>query len=142
MRALTTKRLDGRSAVAVAVRHWKADVTRDLGGDLSRAQETLLEAAAQAWVILSSLDDWIARQPSLVTRKRTLLPIVMQRMQVAEGLAKHLERLGLERREQPVQSLEQYLASKQAASEPSADDNPAGPGDCGPTGCTPPAVEE
>jgi hypothetical protein len=44
--SLTTKRLDGRSAVAVAVRGWKADIRRDLGGDLTRAQETILEAAA------------------------------------------------------------------------------------------------
>jgi len=66
---LTTRRLDGRSAIAVAVRRWKEDVRRDLGGDL-RAQETLLELAAQSWVIVSSLEDWIARQPSLVTKKR------------------------------------------------------------------------
>src|SRR5437879_10302500 len=58
--ALTTRRLDGRSAIAVALRRWKEDVRHDLGGDLSRAQETTLEAAAQAWVILASLDDWIA----------------------------------------------------------------------------------
>ena len=46
----TRRRLDGRSAIAVAVRRWKEDVRRDLGGDLTRAQETILEAA-QAWVI-------------------------------------------------------------------------------------------
>jgi len=74
LRALTTKRLDGRSALAVAVRHWKEDVRRDLGGDISRAQETVLELAAQSWVIVSSLDDYIARQPSLVTRKRVVRP--------------------------------------------------------------------
>ena len=38
-------------------------------------------------MIVPSLDDYIARQPSLVTRKRELLPVVMQRMQIAEGLA-------------------------------------------------------
>jgi len=31
--ALTTRRLDGRSALAVVVRRWKKDVRRDLGGD-------------------------------------------------------------------------------------------------------------
>src|SRR2546426_7616595 len=66
---LTTKRLDGRSAVAVAVRRWKEDVQRDLGGDLSRAQETILEAASRAWIILASLDDYIGRQPSLVNAR-------------------------------------------------------------------------
>ena len=43
---LTTPRPDGRSAVAVAVRRWKEDVRADLGGDLTRAQETILEAVA------------------------------------------------------------------------------------------------
>ena len=62
---------------------------------LTRAQETILEAAAQAWMIVSSLDDWIARQPTLVTKKRA--PVVVQRLQMAEGLARNLERLGLER---------------------------------------------
>ena len=108
---LSTKRL---SAIAVAVRRWKEDVRRDLGGDLSRAQETILEAAAQAWVTLASLDDWIARQPSLVTKKRQVLAVVMQRMQIAEGLARNLERLGLERRAKPVPELTAYLAAKTA----------------------------
>src|SRR5436309_10776010 len=111
---LTTRRLDGRSAVAVAVRRWKEDVRADLGGDLTRAQETILEAAAQAWVILASLDDWIARQPTLVTKKRQVLAVVKQRMQIAEGLARHLERLGLERRAKPVPDLTAYLATKTA----------------------------
>src|SRR5437870_4822681 len=112
LRALTTRRLDGRSALAVAVRHFKDDIRRDLGGDLSRAQEVILESAAQSWVIVSSLDDWIARQPSLVTRKRTVLPVVLQRMQIAEGLARNLERLGLEREAKPVPELTAYLASR------------------------------
>jgi hypothetical protein len=86
LRTLTTRRLDGRSALAVAVRRWKEDVRRDLGGDLTRAQETILEAAAQSWVIVSSLDDYIARQPTLVTKKRTLLPVVVQRMQILLSL--------------------------------------------------------
>ncbi len=65
LRSLTTKRLDGRSAVAVAVRQWKDDVRRDLGGDLTQAQETILEGAAQKWIIAASLADYIARQGSL-----------------------------------------------------------------------------
>jgi hypothetical protein len=43
---LTTQRLDGRSALAVAVRKFKADVAADLGGDLTRAQQVVLEQAA------------------------------------------------------------------------------------------------
>jgi hypothetical protein len=116
---LTTRRLDGRSAIAVAVRHWKEDVRRDLGGDLTRAQETLLELAAQSWVILSSLDDWIARQPTLVSKKRRVLDVVMQRMSVAEGLARSLERLGLERKAKPAPDFAAYLAAR--ATPPAGD---------------------
>ena len=79
----------------MAVRRWTDDVRRDLGGDLTRAQQTILGAVAQSWVILSSLDDYIARQSTLVTRKRQVIPVVLQRMQIAEGLARNLERLGL-----------------------------------------------
>jgi hypothetical protein len=121
LRTLTTKRVDGRSAVAVAVRRWKADIRHDLGGDLTRGQETVLEAAAQSWVILSSLDDYIARQPSLVTRKRQVLPVVMQRMQIADGLARHLERLGLARRAREVADLGTYLARRVTAGDGTAE---------------------
>jgi len=112
LRTLMTRRLDGRSAVAVAVRRWKDDIRRDLGGDLTRAQETILEAAAQSWVILSSLDDYLARQPSLVTKRRQVVPVVLQRMQIADSLARHLERLGLERRTREVADLTTYLARR------------------------------
>jgi hypothetical protein len=111
---LTTSRLDGRSKVAVAARMFKQDVSADLGGNLSRAQEVILEDAAQTWVIRSALDDYIMRQGSLVTKKRALLPVVRERMQVAEHLAKQLERLGLERRPQPIETLEQYAVRKAA----------------------------
>ena len=120
LRALTTRRLDGRSAIAVAVRQWKSEVRADLGGDLSRAQETILELAAQAWVQVSSLDDWLARQPSLLTKKRTVLPVVMQRQQIADSLARHLER-----RAKPVQSLQEYLREKDSAQ--SAESAPSPP---------------
>jgi hypothetical protein len=104
---LTTRRLDGRSALAVAVRQFKSDIRRDLGSDLSRAQEVILEDAAQSWVIRQSLDDFIARQPSLVTKKRALLRIVAERMRIAEHLARQLDRLGLERKAKAVRDVRQ-----------------------------------
>jgi len=39
-----------------------------------------------------SLDDWLLRQASLVTRKRTVLPVLLQRQQLADSLARMLER--------------------------------------------------
>jgi len=78
--------------VAGAVKRWKADLSADLGGDLTRAQQTLVELAAQTWVMVVSLDDWLLRQASLVTRKRTVLPVLLQRQQLADSLARMLER--------------------------------------------------
>src|SRR5437016_25693 len=95
----------------------KEDIRRDLGSDLSRSQEVVLEAAARAWVILSSLDDFIARQSTLVNaRKKTVLPVVQTRMQVAEGLARNLERLspGLSRVAKPTEDLDAWIARKRA----------------------------
>lgn len=114
LQALTTKRLDGRSAVAVAVRAFKAQVTEDLGGNLSRAQEVVLESAAQKLVLRDTLADYIFRQPSLVTRKRQLVPVVLHFLQVSESLARDLERLGLEKRAKALPSLADYVKSYRA----------------------------
>ena len=122
MRSLTTRRLDGRSAVAVAARRWKADVESDLGGDLTRAQETVLELAAQTWVMVQALDDWIMRQPSLVNaRKRMVVPALLQRQQLADSLCRQLERLGLERKVREV-TLDDWL--EQRAAEKAKDQEP------------------
>jgi hypothetical protein len=102
---LTTRRLDGRSAVAVAVKRWKQEIERDLGGDLSRAQATIVENAAQKMLIASSLADYIARQGSLVGRKRAVAPVVLHYLQVVDSLERSLERLGLERRAAPVEDI-------------------------------------
>ena len=77
---LTTRRVDGRSGVAVAVRRWKADVAADLGGSLSRAQETILESAAQKLILRDSLSDFLMRLPSLVTKKRQAVAVLRDYM--------------------------------------------------------------
>ncbi len=102
LRTLTTPRLDGRSALAVAVRRWKAAVRADLGGELTAAQETLLELAAQTWLLVTSVDAWLARQPALVTKQRRLLPALLERQRLADSLTRMLEKLGLERRAREV----------------------------------------
>jgi len=111
---LGTRRLDGRSAVAVAARRWKADVAADLGGSLSRAQETILESAAQKLIIRDSLSDFLMRLPSLVTKKRQAVAVLGTYLQVSDSLNRDLERLGLERRAKPVPTLEEYIAAKDA----------------------------
>jgi hypothetical protein len=51
---LGTRRLDPRSAVAIAAKQFKADLVRDLGGDVSRPQETVIELAARTWIIVET----------------------------------------------------------------------------------------
>jgi hypothetical protein len=51
------------------------------------------------------------QQRSLVhKRKKTALPVLLQRQALADSLAKHLSLLGLERRARPVPSLDEYLS--------------------------------
>lgn len=110
LRTLTTRRLDGRTAVAQATRRFKADLVRDLGGDPSRAQHAIIETAARTWVLLSSVDDWLQRQQTIVNAKRrTLIPVVRERLQLADSLLRHLQALGLERRAKPVQDIRRRL---------------------------------
>jgi len=107
---LTTRRLDGRTLVARAVRQWKEDVRRDLGGDLSRAQETVLEGAARKLVLRDSLADFLARQPTIVTKKRQALPVLASFLQVTDSLNRDLERLGLERKQKRIDIVAELAA--------------------------------
>ena len=59
-----------------------------------------------------ALDDWLMRQPSLVLhRRRAVLPVLLQRQQLVDSLARTLE---LERRARDVQTLATYLARRAA----------------------------
>ena len=61
-------------------------------------------------LLLDSIDAWLVKQPSLVNhRKRALLPVVLQRQQLADALARHMTQLGLERKAKQVLSLSDYL---------------------------------
>jgi len=110
---LGSRAIDGRSSVGVALRRWKADLAQDLGGDdsISTQQETLIELAVRSKIMLDSIDAWLLTQPSLINaRKRSLIPVVLQRQTLADGLARDLSQLGLERRHK-VKTLHDLLTS-------------------------------
>lgn len=112
---LGTAKLDQRSAVAIAARRFKADLVRDLGGDVSRQQATIIELAARTWIMLEALDDWLMRQPTLVNqRRKAVLPVVMQRQALADALARNMVQLGLTRKAAPVESLHDYVRRRDA----------------------------
>jgi len=89
----------------------------DLGGDqeVTVAQRILVEEAAKARVIAAAVGDYILRQESLV-KDGKLLDVVVQHSALVGNLGRLLERLGLERRQKPVQSLDQFLAEHNGAS--------------------------
>jgi hypothetical protein len=113
---LGNRALDGRSPAAVAIRKWRAELIADLAGDdaVSTQQLAIVDLAGKQKLLLDSIDTWLLSQPSLINkRKRMLLPVVQQRQALADGLAKYLAMLGLQRRHR-VQTLTEILAADHA----------------------------
>jgi hypothetical protein len=112
--------IDGRSAASRALIAWRSELEHDLGGTdaLSSQEKTLVELCCRDRLLLDSIDGWLLTQPSLVNKRRkALLPVIAQRQQLADALARHLGALGLKRRLKQAPSLEDYLASKEARKE-------------------------
>lgn len=58
-------------------------------------------------------------QPSLVNaRKRSVHPVLLQRQQLADALARYMIQLGLERRVKQVTDLKSYLAGRSEETQP------------------------
>jgi hypothetical protein len=94
-------RLDMRFRLGKALVRWRLELVQDLGGEeqISTQQTALIELAVRSKLMLDTIDNWILSQPSLVNKsKKMLLPVVVQRQQLADGLARYLKDLGLERR--------------------------------------------
>lgn len=92
--------IDRRTATGKALAKWRADLVQDLGGEseVSTQQAALVDLAVKSKLLLDSVDTWLLIQPSLVnSRKKSLLPVVRERQQLADGLAKYLGMLGLRR---------------------------------------------
>ena len=83
---------------------WRRDLIADLGGDenISTEQRALIELASTSKLLLGSIDAWILSQPTLFTRNKTLLPVIRERQMIADGLARYLAQLGLERRSKQI----------------------------------------
>jgi len=127
------KAIDGRSAVGRALSQWRSDLVRDLGGEdtISTQQQALVGLAVKSKLLLDSIDAWLLQQPSLVNkRKRTLLPVVRERQQLADGLARYLGQLGLEKRVK-VKTLAEILAGDDEGNDVEADEGNDHGGDHG-----------
>jgi hypothetical protein len=84
------------------------------GGPVHTVREAgIVELAVKSKLMLDSVDAWLLKQPSLVNaRKKSLLPVVRERQQLADSLPRYMGQLGLERRKRPALSLQDYLAAQ------------------------------
>lgn len=116
---LGKRAIDGRTQTGKALAQWKADLIADLGGsgNVSTQQSAIVDLAVKSKLLLDSIDSWLLVQPSLVNaRKRALIPVVLQRQTLADGLARYLTQLGLERRHK-VQTLHEILSQQDTDEE-------------------------
>ena len=124
VRELGPRVVDRRTTLGKQLATWKADLVRDLGGDVSTQQAAIVDLAVRTRLLLDSIDAWLLTQPSLVNaRKRALLPAVRERQYLADALARYMAQLGLERRPKDVDDLHSYIAGKArdgAPAEPEA----------------------
>ena len=106
--------LDKRTAAARVLMEFRRELLADLGGlaTVSASQAALVELAARTRLYVDHIDAHLLEQTSLITRKGRLKPLVEQRQRLADSLARLLGLLGLERREPPAPSLEEYVRDR------------------------------
>lgn len=106
--------IDTRTTAARALLDWRRELLDDLGGmvTVSAAQLALVEVATRTRLYLDHVDAHLLEQPTLLTRRNRLKPLVEQRTRLADSLIAVLTRLGLEKRKPAAPSLESYIAAR------------------------------
>ena len=117
---LGSRVIDRRTGVGRALAQWRAELVDDLGGPdvVTVQQRAIVDLCVREKLMVDSIDTWVLTQPSLINkRKKAVLPIVQQRTQIADALARHLAMLGLDRRAKPAQSLTGYIEQRYGAQD-------------------------
>ena len=131
VRVLGGRAIDRRTALGRALEDWRHSILQDLGGvdQTSTQKRQLIDLAVKTKLILDSIDAYLVKQPSLVNhRKRAVLPVVLQRQQLADALARYMTQLGLERKAKVLPSLSEYLNGvKTTKPSPAPASSSAGP---------------
>jgi len=100
--------LDKNTPVGKALSRWRAELMDDLGGPeiCSKQQTVIIDLCVKTHLLLQSIDNWLMHQPTLInTRKKSVYPVVRERQQLADSLARYMCLLGLERRKKPLASI-------------------------------------
>lgn len=107
--AIDQRTLAGRGLVV-----WQKELIAALGGEASITPQKreIIRDCAVTKLLRDSIDAWLLSQPSLINlRKRALLPVVKERLQIADHLLKSLSLLGLDRKAVDPPDLAALLAS-------------------------------
>src|SRR5262245_27274096 len=113
-------RLDMRFRTGKALVRWRLDLVADLGGEdaISTQQAALIELCVRSKLVIDTIDNWILSQDNLVNKsKKAVIPVVIQRQSLADGLARYLAQLGLERRVKQ-KTLDEILSEEEKPHEP------------------------
>ncbi|MDN5943115.1 MAG: hypothetical protein L0H94_14640 [Nitrospira sp.] len=129
VKALGSRVLDRRTSTARALSRWRAELIADLGGvqTISTQQRAVIDLCCANKLLLDSLDVWLLQQPSLVNhRKKSVVPVLLQRTQLADALAKYLGQLGMARKARPTKTLSELLQNTPQTDpgSPTSDDLP------------------
>ncbi len=141
--------LDALGDTGQALRDWRDAILADLCGPeaVSSQERAIVELATKTYLMLESIDRFLLEQPSLVNKsRRQLFPVVLQRQQIADSLARYMTMLGLQRRTKALPSLGEYLATRTndeagSAAPPECNDHEQVQG-VAPTDCESPPARE
>ena len=104
---------------------------------MKEPQHALVEAAVRTPLYVDHLDAWILEHGSLVNaRRRSVHPVVRERQQLVDSLARLLGLLGLERRQPKAVDLTAYLRERYGPTEPGS--GTSSPSPAAPDGATAP----
>ncbi len=126
VRGLGGRVVDRRTTLGKALAEWRQELIQDLGGPdaVSTQARAIVDLAVRTKLLLDSVDAWLLTQPSLVNKRaRALLPVVRERQQLADGLSRYLQALGLERRRRTL-SFAQAIAEAPDLATVEAQDDP------------------
>src|SRR5438105_3118303 len=82
VKLLGARVVDKRTKLGLALGAWRSDLIDDLGGvtAISTQEAAIIDAAVKTKLILDSVDAWLLKQPSLVSRRqRAVIPAVRDR---------------------------------------------------------------
>ncbi len=115
----TPKTVDKRTGVAKLLASTEDDLAGDRGGwpSTSATETLLIRRAAFLALTCSSIENWLLKQPELVTNGELLGPLKKGLATHQANLARILSALGLKASTPKVPSLDEYLRERNTAAQ-------------------------